>query len=166
MDYHLMSIGNILIRATITTLARLEHLFLTLMKNLLTTLLLLLATSVIGQTTIEEFNYAQKGYILLKENGMDTRSDLRFERVTTFEIPLEDDDFVILKMLRKDNSLAAVFFGYETMHCYGLVCDPRSTEEVIDRSRNSFRFMYPIGKISPSRIFMDISQRAFWPELF
>lgn len=134
------------------------------MKQLLTTLALLIATSMVGQTSLEEFNYANNGHRLLIENGLPTREDLRFQEVSRYKV-FNNDDFVVLKMLRSDNSLACIYLGYETMHSYGVICDPRSSQEVKTKSENSLRLFYSDGKIDEHEIITEIIQRAFWPDL-
>lgn len=136
------------------------------MKQYILISALLCCGAVFSQTTIEEFNYADRGYRLLKENGMELRSDLRFEKVLEHELS-GDDNYVVLKMMREDNSVAAIYFGYNSMHSHTIICDPRSDAEVLDKSRESSllfvgAFYYPIL----NSIFPELIQRQFWPEYY
>ena len=134
------------------------------MKHLLTTLALVMATSMVGQTSLEEFNYANNGHRLLIENGLPTRDDLSFVEFSRFKV-LADDDMVVLKLLRNDNSVSCVFIGFETMHSYGVICDPRSSQEIRDKSKNSLRLFYSDGKIDEHEIITEFVQRVIWPDL-
>ena len=97
-----------------------------------------------GQTTIDEFNYANRDYRLLKESGLPERTDLSFVEDSRFEV-FNDEDFVILKLVREDNSVACVFLGYESMFSYGVICDPKSSKEIKAKARDSTP-LYSDGK--------------------
>lgn len=133
------------------------------MKKTLTIFGLLLTTLMFGQTSFEEFNYANNGYRLLKESGLPERTDLSFVEDSRFEV-FNDDDFVILKLVREDNSVACVFLGYESMFSYGVICDPKSSKEIKAKSRDSLRLFYSDGKIDEHKIVIELMQRLFWPE--
>jgi len=134
------------------------------MKQILTTLALVLATSLVGQTSLEEFNYADNGHRLLVENGLPTREDLSFVEISRFKV-FADDDLVFLKLLRDDNSVSCVFIGFETMHSYGVICDPRSSQEIKDKSKNSLRLFFSDGKFDEHEIITEFVQRVVWSDL-
>lgn len=100
------------------------------MKRILTIFGLLLMTSVSGQTSEIELNYANGGYIELQKMGIDSKEGYVIEE-TGLEIkerfPRGDGPYKVLKLVREENgSIAAVMLAQDGQKPIFVVIDPKT----------------------------------------
>lgn len=100
------------------------------MKKILTIFGLLLMTSLSGQTSEIELNYANGGYIELQKMGIDSKEGYVIEE-TGLEIkerfPRGDGPYKVLKLVREENgSIAAVMLAQDGQKPIFVVIDPKT----------------------------------------
>lgn len=133
--------------------------------KLLTAFLLVLSTSLVAQTTLDEYNYANGGYLQLEKLGADSKSGYEIIKDEThrFYSGKWISTYQIFKLIRtEDESLAAVIFYNKTVkEVYCTAVDPNSELDIQQRSLSDQRIFSGWVASQPS-LFIDMVQQAYW----
>ena len=137
------------------------------MKQLFFALFFALSTSLFAQTTLDEFNYANGGYLQLEKLGADPKSGYSIIKDESHRnywgkwIPTYD----IYKLIRvNDGSLSAVIFYNKTMgEVYCTVVEPQSELEILQLSLSKQKIFSGWVAAQPS-LFLDMVQQAYWKD--
>ena len=135
------------------------------MNRLLLIAFLAITTNLSAQTTLDEFNYANGGYLKLKKLGADPKQGYSI---------IQDEShrnywgkwigtYEVYKLIRdKDNSLSAVIFYHKTMdEVYCTVVEPQSELEILNLSISKQKIFSGWVAAQPS-LFLDMVQQAYW----
>ncbi|MDA7722023.1 hypothetical protein N8851_02910 [Schleiferiaceae bacterium] len=134
------------------------------MKQFLTILALLTATTMVGQTSEIELNYANGGYIELEKMGIDSKegytiekTDLLFDEV----FPRGDGPYSVLKLIRiEDKSIAAIMIAQDGVKPVFTVMDPKT--------KGRKQCVNNVGRmgtaIDVEDAFVKLLQKIYWTE--
>ena len=104
------------------------------MKKMIIALVLFTSCQLYAQTTMEEYNYITKGYIIQMESGLDMKNGYRLNDHEKVEAGVRSVEIKVLK--RVDNSETAAFMLIYQKEGnpkeYICVPHPSSSEEVIN----------------------------------
>jgi hypothetical protein len=137
------------------------------MKHLFFALFFALTTSLFAQTTLDEFNYANGGYLQLEKLGADPKSGYSIVKDESHRNYWGKwtGTYEVYKLIRvQDSSLSAVIFYNKTMgEVYCTVVEPRSDLEVLQLSLSKQKIFSGWVSAQPS-LFLDMVQQAYWKD--
>lgn len=138
-------------------------------RRLVFTLIFLMPLGLLSQTTEEEFNYANGGYLKLQELGYGTKPNYKFENVLN-PAPLKAGESLgVLALVRESSRKTAAAIITSTndqgaTQVRWVICEPRT---VWSLERKSFeqQNLFPAGTDSSTLAFTyRMFQQALWPE--
>lgn len=135
------------------------------MRNFLFVLAVAFSSTAFSQTTLDEFNYANGGYLKLEKLGADSKQGYEIveDNASRMYSDRWSDSYQIFKLVRTaDNSTAAVIFYNKTMkEVYLTAVEPSSEKDIVDMSLSKQRIFSGWVASQPA-LFIEMVQQAFW----